>query len=100
MKQTLRYVVACAVILQVWMGAAPVRAQETEGLGPALERLAVTVDKMITLLEREAAARVEEREDRRVEVAAGIPSLMTGYNLEDVSQGIDEDCVYVEPEEE
>jgi malonate-semialdehyde dehydrogenase (acetylating)/methylmalonate-semialdehyde dehydrogenase len=29
-----------------------------------------------------------------VEVAAGVPSLMTGYNLEDVAQGIDEDCVY------
>jgi malonate-semialdehyde dehydrogenase (acetylating)/methylmalonate-semialdehyde dehydrogenase len=29
-----------------------------------------------------------------VEVAAGVPSLMTGYNLEDVSQGIDEDCIY------
>ena len=28
-----------------------------------------------------------------VEVAAGIPSLMTGYNLEDVAAGIDEDCV-------
>ena len=29
-----------------------------------------------------------------VEVAAGVPSLMMGYNMEDVSQGIDEDCVY------
>jgi malonate-semialdehyde dehydrogenase (acetylating)/methylmalonate-semialdehyde dehydrogenase len=29
-----------------------------------------------------------------VEVAAGIPSLMMGYNLEDVAQGIDEECVY------
>jgi malonate-semialdehyde dehydrogenase (acetylating)/methylmalonate-semialdehyde dehydrogenase len=29
-----------------------------------------------------------------VEVAAGIPSLMTGYNLEDVAQGIDETCIY------
>jgi malonate-semialdehyde dehydrogenase (acetylating)/methylmalonate-semialdehyde dehydrogenase len=29
-----------------------------------------------------------------VEVAAGVPSLMMGYNTEDVSQGIDEDCVY------
>lgn len=29
-----------------------------------------------------------------VEVAAGVPSLMMGYNLEDVSQGIDEECVY------
>jgi malonate-semialdehyde dehydrogenase (acetylating)/methylmalonate-semialdehyde dehydrogenase len=29
-----------------------------------------------------------------VEVAAGVPSLMTGYNLEDVSHGIDEECVY------
>ncbi len=29
-----------------------------------------------------------------VEVAAGVPSLMTGYNLEDVAHGIDEDCVY------
>lgn len=34
------------------------------------------------------------RSIENVEVAAGIPSLMTGYNLEDVSQGIDEDCVY------
>jgi malonate-semialdehyde dehydrogenase (acetylating)/methylmalonate-semialdehyde dehydrogenase len=29
-----------------------------------------------------------------VEVAAGVPSLMMGYNMEDVSEGIDEDCVY------
>lgn len=29
-----------------------------------------------------------------VEVAAGVPSLMMGYNMEDVSQGIDEACVY------
>jgi malonate-semialdehyde dehydrogenase (acetylating)/methylmalonate-semialdehyde dehydrogenase len=29
-----------------------------------------------------------------IEVAAGVPSLMMGYNMEDVSQGIDEDCVY------
>jgi malonate-semialdehyde dehydrogenase (acetylating)/methylmalonate-semialdehyde dehydrogenase len=29
-----------------------------------------------------------------VEVAAGVPSLMLGYNMEDVSQGIDEVCVY------
>lgn len=28
-----------------------------------------------------------------VEVAAGIPSLMMGYNLEDIAVGIDEDCV-------
>ena len=28
-----------------------------------------------------------------VEVAAGIPSLIMGYNLEDVATGIDEDCV-------
>jgi malonate-semialdehyde dehydrogenase (acetylating)/methylmalonate-semialdehyde dehydrogenase len=29
-----------------------------------------------------------------VEVAAGVPSLMMGYNMEDVARGIDEDCVY------
>jgi malonate-semialdehyde dehydrogenase (acetylating)/methylmalonate-semialdehyde dehydrogenase len=29
-----------------------------------------------------------------VEVAAGAPSLMMGYNMEDVATGIDEDCVY------
>lgn len=29
-----------------------------------------------------------------VEVAAGVPSLMMGYNMEDVAQGIDETCVY------
>lgn len=28
-----------------------------------------------------------------VEVAAGIPSLMMGYNAEDVASGIDEDCI-------
>jgi malonate-semialdehyde dehydrogenase (acetylating)/methylmalonate-semialdehyde dehydrogenase len=29
-----------------------------------------------------------------VEVAAGVPSLMMGYNMEDVSHGIDEACIY------
>ena len=29
----------------------------------------------------------------QAEVAAGIPSLMMGYNLEDIAVGIDEDCV-------
>ena len=29
-----------------------------------------------------------------VEVAAGIPSLMQGYNLEDIATGIDEYCIY------
>jgi malonate-semialdehyde dehydrogenase (acetylating)/methylmalonate-semialdehyde dehydrogenase len=29
-----------------------------------------------------------------VEVAAGVPSLMMGYNMEDVAQGIDEECIY------
>jgi malonate-semialdehyde dehydrogenase (acetylating)/methylmalonate-semialdehyde dehydrogenase len=29
-----------------------------------------------------------------VEVAAGVPNLMMGYNLEDVAQGIDEECIY------
>ncbi len=29
-----------------------------------------------------------------VEVAVGVPSMMMGYNMEDVAQGIDETCVY------
>lgn len=29
-----------------------------------------------------------------VEVAAGVPSLMMGYNMEDIAQGIDEECIY------
>jgi len=29
-----------------------------------------------------------------VEVAGGVPSLMMGYNMEDVAQGIDEECLY------
>jgi len=29
-----------------------------------------------------------------VEVAIGVPSMMMGYNMEDVAQGIDETCVY------
>jgi len=34
------------------------------------------------------------RSIENVEVAAGVPSLMMGYNLEDVAQGIDEECVF------
>jgi malonate-semialdehyde dehydrogenase (acetylating)/methylmalonate-semialdehyde dehydrogenase len=33
------------------------------------------------------------RSIENVEVAAGVPSLMMGYNLEDVAQGIDEECI-------
>ena len=29
-----------------------------------------------------------------VEVAAGVPSLMMGYSMEDVAQGIDEECIF------
>jgi len=34
------------------------------------------------------------RSIENVEVAAGVPSLMMGYNMEDVAQGIDEECIY------
>jgi malonate-semialdehyde dehydrogenase (acetylating)/methylmalonate-semialdehyde dehydrogenase len=34
------------------------------------------------------------RSIENVEVAAGVPSLMMGYNLEDVAQGIDEECIF------
>jgi malonate-semialdehyde dehydrogenase (acetylating)/methylmalonate-semialdehyde dehydrogenase len=34
------------------------------------------------------------RSIENVEVAAGVPSLMMGYSLEDVAQGIDEECIF------
>ena len=57
------------------------------------EELAEVVVKEHGKILDEARGEVR-RSIENVEVAAGIPSLMTGYNLEDVSQGIDEDCVY------
>ncbi len=57
------------------------------------EELAAVIVKEHGKILDEARGEVR-RSIENVEVAAGIPSLMTGYNLEDVSQGIDEDCVY------
>ena len=57
------------------------------------EELAAVIVKEHGKIIDEARGEVR-RSIENVEVAAGIPSLMTGYNLEDVSQGIDEDCVY------
>jgi malonate-semialdehyde dehydrogenase (acetylating)/methylmalonate-semialdehyde dehydrogenase len=57
------------------------------------EELAQTIVKEHGKIIDEARGEVR-RGIENVEVAAGVPSLMMGYNMEDVSSGIDEDCVY------
>ncbi len=57
------------------------------------EELAETIVREHGKIIDEARGEVR-RAIENVEVAAGVPSLMMGYNMEDVAQGIDEDCVY------
>jgi malonate-semialdehyde dehydrogenase (acetylating)/methylmalonate-semialdehyde dehydrogenase len=57
------------------------------------EELAGTIVKEHGKIIDEARGEVR-RAIENVEVAAGAPSLMMGYNMEDVATGIDEDCVY------
>jgi malonate-semialdehyde dehydrogenase (acetylating)/methylmalonate-semialdehyde dehydrogenase len=80
-----------------WRETPPyVRARYMARLREAMEGRREDIARAIT---REHGKVIQEArgEVRRtlenVEVAAGIPALMTGYNLEDVSAGIDEDCV-------
>jgi malonate-semialdehyde dehydrogenase (acetylating)/methylmalonate-semialdehyde dehydrogenase len=80
-----------------WRETPPyIRARYMSGLKGAVEARREDIARIIT---QEHGKVIEEargevrRTIENVEVAAGIPSLMTGYNLEDVSAGIDEDCV-------
>ncbi len=56
-------------------------------------------EEMSRILVQEEGKLIDEargeirRAIENVEVAAGIPSLMMGYNVEDVAEGIDEDCI-------
>jgi len=63
-----------------------------EAMEERFEDIARTVTQEHGKVIDEARGEVR-RAIENVEVAAGIPSLMTGYNLEDVAAGIDEDCV-------
>jgi malonate-semialdehyde dehydrogenase (acetylating)/methylmalonate-semialdehyde dehydrogenase len=56
------------------------------------EELATTITKEHGKIIDESRGEVR-RAIENVEVAAGVPSLMMGYNMEDVSQGIDEEAV-------
>lgn len=57
------------------------------------EELARTITREHGKIIDEARGEVR-RAIENVETAAGVPSLMMGYNLEDISAGIDEDCYY------
>ncbi|NLD72976.1 MAG: CoA-acylating methylmalonate-semialdehyde dehydrogenase [Chloroflexi bacterium] len=57
------------------------------------EDLARTVVREHGKIIEEARGEVR-RAIENVEVAAGVPTLMMGYNMEDVSIGIDEDCLH------
>lgn len=56
------------------------------------EELAQTIVREHGKIIDEARGEIR-RAIENVEVAAGVPSLMMGYNMEDVAHGIDEDCV-------
>lgn len=56
-------------------------------------------EELASIVTKENGKNIDEargevrRAIENVEVAAGIPSLIRGYNLEDVATGIDEDCI-------
>ncbi len=63
------------------------------------EAMEARFEEMARVIVREHGKIIDEargevrRAIENVEVAAGVPSLMMGYNLEDVSSGIDEECI-------
>lgn len=72
------------------------RARYMFRLKDALEERFEEIARMVTM---ENGKNIDEargevrRAIENVEVACGIPSLITGYNLEDVATGMDEDCI-------
>lgn len=63
-----------------------------EAMEERFEELAETIVMEHGKILDEARGEVR-RAIENVEVAAGVPTLMMGYNMEDVAQGIDEECV-------
>jgi len=63
-----------------------------EAMESRFEEIARTIVREHGKIIDEARGEVR-RAIENVEVAAGLPSLMMGYNLEDVSSGIDEECL-------
>lgn len=93
-----RAVAAAREAFPAWRETPPyVRAERLFRLKEILERRA---DELARTVVREHGKVLDEArgEVRRVldnvEVAAGVPTLMMGYNMEDVAAGIDEECVY------
>jgi malonate-semialdehyde dehydrogenase (acetylating)/methylmalonate-semialdehyde dehydrogenase len=90
-------VAAAKEVFQEWRETPPlVRARYMFRLKALMEEnfeeLARTVTKEHGKIIDEARGEVR-RAIENVEAAAGIPSLMMGYNAEDIAVGIDEDCV-------
>jgi malonate-semialdehyde dehydrogenase (acetylating)/methylmalonate-semialdehyde dehydrogenase len=89
---------AAAAAFQEWRETPPyTRARYMFELKTLMEErfedMAQTIVKEHGKIIDEARGEVR-RAIENVEVAAGAPSLMMGYNMEDVATGIDEDCVY------
>jgi len=96
-EETNAAVAAAAEIFDEWRETPPtVRAQYLFRLKDLMEES--FEDLARTIVQEEGKTLDEARGEIRrtienVEVAAGIPSLMMGYNLEDVARGIDEEMV-------
>lgn len=93
-----RAVAAAREAFPAWRETPPYeRAERLFRLKEILERRA---DELARTVVREHGKVLDEArgEVRRVldnvEVAAGVPTLMMGYNMEDVAPGIDEECIY------
>ena len=74
----------------------PARAQYLFSLKSLLEEHKEEVARIVTQENGKciAEARGEVRRAiENIEVATGVPSLMMGYNLEDIARNIDEDCI-------
>jgi malonate-semialdehyde dehydrogenase (acetylating)/methylmalonate-semialdehyde dehydrogenase len=90
-------VAAAKAVFQEWRETPPLeRARYMFRLKALMEE---TFEELARSLTREHGKIIDEargevrRAIENVEAAAGIPSLMMGYNAEDIAVGIDEDCV-------
>ena len=75
MRLMLRSVLVFFVPLQIWASDLPPDATPPREFGASIDKLAVALDRLAGLVEKDLAIRADEREARRVEVAVGIMGL-------------------------
>src|ERR1043165_3044315 len=61
--------------LPIWAADAPMEAPPPRDLAAAIDKLAASVDRVLSVLEKELALRAEDREARWIEIAVAIIGL-------------------------